>query len=239
MQVSQLFVFLILMGAFLAFALWRNKLTPAACVTAAAVGCCIFAGIGLPGIYIIGAFFLLAVTATRWGTSVKQRLDFAEHDGGRRNSGQVLANGGVAALLGIFAWAGFVDRDLCFLLLAGALSSATADTLSSELGTLYGQRYVDIINFKLGKKGENGVVSMEGTLIGVAASAIIAVLTWMETNAPMAILVVVIAGTFGNLVDSILGATLERKGHLSNNAVNFLNTFAAAALTWLLIKLFY
>ncbi len=47
------------------------------------------------------------------------------------------------------------------------------------------------------------------------------------------------AATFGNLVDSILGATLERKGHLSNNAVNFLNTFAAAALTWLLIKLFY
>jgi uncharacterized membrane protein len=32
----------------------------------------------------------------------------------------------------------------------------------------------------------------------------------------------------GNLADSFMGATLERQQVLSNNAVNFLNTFLAA-----------
>ena len=37
-----------------------------------------------------------------------------------------------------------------------------------------------------------------------------------------------VAGTAGNLVDSVLGATLERGGVLRNNAVNFINTLTGA-----------
>jgi uncharacterized membrane protein len=44
---------------------------------------------------------------------------------------------------------------------------------------------------------------------------------------------IVLTGTIGNLADSILGATYERKGAIGNNAVNFLNTLIAALLIWL------
>jgi uncharacterized membrane protein len=45
---------------------------------------------------------------------------------------------------------------------------------------------------------------------------------------------IVVAGTAGNLADSYLGATLERKQLLSNDAVNFLNTAIAALIAYLL-----
>jgi uncharacterized membrane protein len=48
------------------------------------------------------------------------------------------------------------------------------------------------------------------------------------------LLIIIIAGTIGNLTDSVLGGTVERKGLVNNNTVNFLNT-ATAALTALLL----
>jgi uncharacterized membrane protein len=44
---------------------------------------------------------------------------------------------------------------------------------------------------------------------------------------------IIIAGTAGNLSDSVLGALLERKNIIGNNAVNFLNTFIAALVALL------
>jgi uncharacterized membrane protein len=38
------------------------------------------------------------------------------------------------------------------------------------------------------------------------------------------------AAFFGTIVDSLLGATLERPGRLGNNAVNFTSTAFSAAL---------
>ena len=42
------------------------------------------------------------------------------------------------------------------------------------------------------------------------------------------------AAIAATLVDSLLGATLERKRRLGNNAVNFLSTLAAAAIAFAL-----
>jgi uncharacterized membrane protein len=47
-------------------------------------------------------------------------------------------------------------------------------------------------------------------------------------------LLIALAGIAGNLVDSILGASLERKHYINNDVVNFLNTLAAALFVWVL-----
>ena len=49
--------------------------------------------------------------------------------------------------------------------------------------------------------------------------------------------VIIIAGTIGNIADSLLGATLEKKQAIKNDAVNFLNTSVAAFLAFIIAKL--
>jgi uncharacterized membrane protein len=44
---------------------------------------------------------------------------------------------------------------------------------------------------------------------------------------------------FGLLFDSLLGATLERRGWLNNDAVNFLSTASAAAFTLGLLAILF
>ena len=39
-----------------------------------------------------------------------------------------------------------------------------------------------------------------------------------------------LAGILGTFFDSLLGATIERRGLIGNNTVNFLSTLAAAAI---------
>ena len=121
------------------------------------------------------------------------------------------------------------------MLLAAAFSSATADTVSSELGSVYGRKFYDVLSFKKGRCGADGVISVEGLLFGMAGSLLIAFVYAACINGWNGdCFLIIIAGTAGNLADSYLGATLERKGIIGNDAVNFLNTVIAALILWLL-----
>ena len=113
-------------------------------------------------------------------------------------------------------------------MIAGSFAAAAADTLSSELGNVYGSRYYNILTFRKDTRGLNGVVSLEGSLLGIAGSVVIAGIYGFAYGWSPGPLYIVLAGTAGNLVDSLLGATWERKHYLSNNGVNFLTTLIGA-----------
>ncbi|KIC89550.1 DUF92 domain-containing protein [Flavihumibacter sp. ZG627] len=205
-----------------------RKLTLPAASTGAAIAGCIFAGVGWTGIFIMGSFFVLAVLATSWNQDFKQSLGVAEKIQGLRTISQVAANGLVAGLLGLMAFWMEEYRPLLQLLIAGSFSSATADTISSELGTVYGKKFYNILSLRKDKRGENGVVSIEGLVFGIIGSNIIAALYVASFGWSIHFLWIIIAGTLGNLTDSILGAALERRSLIGNNAVNFLNTVVGA-----------
>src|SRR4051795_12586121 len=59
---------------------------------------CIYVGGGYAGLLMLAAFFVLGTVTTAWGLGQKQRLGIAEKNKGRRTSGQVLANAGVAGI---------------------------------------------------------------------------------------------------------------------------------------------
>jgi uncharacterized protein (TIGR00297 family) len=205
-----------------------HKLTRAAAITGGLTGAVIYYGAGWIGILMMTLFFILGTLATSWKHSLKEKWGIAEKNKGARNAAQVLANAGVALLLSIMSLIFPQQRELYVLMIAASFSSAAADTLSSELGSVYGKRFYNIRTWEKDQRGLDGVISFEGCCFGVLGSVCIAVLYAIFFGWNQHFAWIIITGTFGNFSDSWMGATLERKGRIRNDAVNFINTLVAA-----------
>ena len=117
--------------------------------------------------------------------------------------------------------------------LSAALSEAAADTVSSEVGQALGEKPRLITSWKTVPAGTNGAVSLMGTLAGVAAAGIVSSVCFLGGLVPVhGLLVSVGSAVFGMVVDSFLGAVLERRGLLDNDSVNFLSTLASAVASF-------
>jgi uncharacterized protein (TIGR00297 family) len=217
------------------YSLKARKLKLAGAIAGGLLALLIFYGTGLTGFLMMTGFFLLGTAATSWQKEAKVQLTGIKEPA--RSAFQVLANAGIPAILAVLALMFPEQRYLWLLMVSGAFASAAADTVSSELGTVYGRRFYNILTFKRDIRGKNGVISLEGTLWGIGASAVITVIHGYLEGWGTGSLWILIAGTAGNLSDSVLGASLENKGVLSNDAVNFLNTLTASVtilLAWTL-----
>jgi uncharacterized protein (TIGR00297 family) len=86
-----------------------------------------------------------------------------------------------------------------------------------------------LTTLRLVEPGTDGGVSLIGTLAGVAAAVLVAIAGSLALGGGRTIFCISCAGAvFGLFFDSLLGATLERRGWLNNDAVNFLSTASAA-----------
>ncbi|WP_183559072.1 DUF92 domain-containing protein [Mucilaginibacter sp. SP1R1] len=228
-----LLVLILIVG--IGYSVSAEKLTAIAAFTGAVVACLVFAGAGYTGIAMMTCFFILGSAATTWQHGKKQDFTTAREHKNGRTAGQVLANAGIAGITGVLILLWPLQAHLWLLMMTASLASATADTLSSELGTVYGRRFFNVITLKPDQRGLDGVISLEGVLIGVVGCIVISFIYALGFGWSTNLVIVIVAGTAGNLADSILGATLERKGYIRNNMVNFLNTLIAA----LIVLLFY
>jgi uncharacterized protein (TIGR00297 family) len=213
------------------FSYQKRKLTLTATLMACVVAICIYCGTRWIGIALLGTFFLIGIAVTSANKKQKQHSGYSADENGR-DAKQVLANGSLAAIVAIIALIFPEQQEIFLLMMACIFSSATADTVSSELGFVYGRNCYNILTLKKDTRGENGVISIEGTLSGLAGSIFIAFIysLTIEQFQVCSVLTIILAGTIGNIADSVLGATLERNHLIGNNAVNFLNTLIAALI---------
>jgi uncharacterized protein (TIGR00297 family) len=192
------------------------------------LGTAIYTFLDWRGFLLLGAFFVLGSAVTKLGYRRKAAAQLAQEDEGRRGARHALANVTVAALCALFA--ALTPHPVLFALaFAGAFATAASDTASSEIGQLLGRRTFLITTLKPVPRGTQGAVSVEGTLAGVAASAVIAALGAAVGLYPwVGVAPVVVAAFAGITFESVVGATIERRGWLDNEAVNFLNTLVGA-----------
>jgi uncharacterized protein (TIGR00297 family) len=189
---------------------------------------------GLAGVAGLLTVFVLTWVATRFGYKRKQRLGTAEARTGR-DALQVLANLGTSSICAVLYAAVWPDRRL-LVAMAAALAEAAADTVSSEMGQALGGEPRLITTRQKVEPGTDGAVTLAGTMDGAtAAVAVGLVFALSQTLSWRLFAVCAGAGVAGMILDSLLGATLERKHWLRNNAVNFASTIFAAALAFLLV----
>ncbi|MCB1056330.1 MAG: DUF92 domain-containing protein, partial [Acidobacteria bacterium] len=192
------------------------------------IGTLIYACLGWQGYLLLLAFFVLGTGATKLGYRRKAEAGLAQEGGGRRGASHALANTGVAAACALFAVV-TPFSPILVLAFAAAFATAAADTASSEIGQLWGRRTFLITTLRPVPRGTEGAVSLEGTLAGIAASAVVAGLGVAVGLFGLAgALVVVVAAFVGTTLESLAGATLENRGLLDNEAMNFLNTLVGA-----------
>jgi uncharacterized protein (TIGR00297 family) len=187
----------------------------------------------LPGL----ALFVLAFSATRFRRPQKEQSGIAESRRGRGPS-QVAANMGAAALVALLClfrnWGPYSSsKQLLAIALSAALAEAAADTVSSEIGQALGGKPILLTTLKRVPPGTDGGVTLAGTLAGCLAGLLIALvaiptlrLDWKQAGIAAA------AGVWGLFADSLIGATVERRGWLNNDLVNFLSTVIAVLLAF-------
>lgn len=190
------------------------------------LGTLLYAFGGWQGFVQLFAFFVLGTACTRIGFAKKSALGIAQEKGGRRGAKNAFANTTAGVVFAILA-ASTTHPGLFHLALIAAFATAAADTVSSEIGQAFGRTTYLVTTFRRVPPGTDGAVSLEGTLAGIAASAVLAGAGWACGLADArGAAIVVVAAFIGTTFESYLGATFERMKKVDNEVVNFANTVA-------------
>lgn len=153
--------------------------------------------------------------------SIASRLNRKSRDKSGRTALQILANGLPAAL-------GIALGSPAFFL--GALATASADTLASEVGAK--SRYAWHPLKGRVESGTNAAVSLRGTIALIAGALIFAPwAVWLGVP----VWAVVVGGIVGALADTLLGLIEDRLEWWTNDLTNFLATASGGLITALLL----
>ena len=153
-----------------------------------------------------------------------------------RNWRNALANAGVAtgyALLSLLSSSTQL-RSAFVIGAVATLAASLSDSLSHGIGVVFGGKPRLITTWQLVEPGENGGVSLAGSAVGIVSAfgfAALAVFVGL-VGWPGALLAAT-GACAGNLIDSLLGATVERRGLMANEGVNFSAVSFAGAIVLL------
>ncbi|NJE25751.1 DUF92 domain-containing protein [Thermococcus sp. MV5] len=197
--------------------------------------------LGLGGVYpflALLAFVILGILATKYHFSEKIRNGIAQEGKGIRSWENVLGNGLAALIFLVMEYC--TKQDIFWSATFSAIATANADTLASELGKIWGKTPRIITTLQPAVPGEEGAISLQGEAVAIAGAFVIGLFAIPLSNKWIEMLTAITLGGFlGCNIDSIIGATLEKRGLVNNHHTNFLATFigglAGALIFYLLL----
>ena len=201
-----------LSAALIAFGAYRaHSLSRSGAWGALLEGTIIFGLGGWRWAVLLLAFFISSSALTRLFGKKKASLYEKFDKGGKRDIGQVLANGAVASFFaGLHFF--FPAATWTWVACAASLAAVNADTWATELGVLNPSLPRLITSWKPVERGTSGGISLHGTLAATSGAAFIAILGgWLGPAGRgwVNLEIMLIAGLLGSLFDSILGATVQ------------------------------
>ena len=194
-------------------------------------------------------FLISSFGATKYRFDWKKSEGFQEGTRGERTWKNVAANGAVPALIALLSfiaqWSNPADdvfpKDIASYLFASAIAVAAADTAASEIGIIDPRVYM-ITTFERTKRGTDGGISLTGQLAAFVAAAYTSTVAYVLfaffneslMSGPATLFIPLLCGFLGCQIDSVIGATLERRGRigkLGNNLASIgLGTLIAFSL---------
>ncbi|RMF26583.1 MAG: TIGR00297 family protein [Cyanobacteria bacterium J083] len=221
----------------IAFLLPKKLLTPTGYLHAWLLGVIIWGTLGWQGYAVVMFYFLAGSLITLIGIEKKEAEGIAEKRSGVRGPENVWGSALTAAICALGTL--LVDPAIANLLILGyvaSFSTKLSDTSASEVGKAYGERTFLITTFESVPPGTEGAVSLEGTIAGVLASILIALLGYTVGLIDLlGIVYCVIAAFIATNLESVIGATVQEKfTWLTNEVVNFINTLIGATVAILL-----
>jgi uncharacterized protein (TIGR00297 family) len=198
---------------------------------------------GLTWFMLLLAFYLLGGGFTRYGYSHKAKLGIAQSHGGVRGYKNVYSNSLVPLVLAVCygVYRNEVFNEIFIYAFIASVATANGDTLASEIGETSRSKPRMITTLKETEPGVDGGVTPLGEAASIAGALIIGILAAVTgMTGPFGIVVGAIGGFLGTNFDSFLGATLQRRGILSNNGVNLAATAFGAlvgAVLWYILQI--
>jgi uncharacterized protein (TIGR00297 family) len=234
-----------------------GSLTPAGTGAALAVGAAVFWGTGWWGLAALFTFFIGSTAVSHFCPD--PAADRGEAKGGRRDAGQVVANGGAPALGALL---GLSDHRTGLWVVAIGLAAAAADTWATAIGATRHASPRHLLTGRPVPPGTSGGVTWRGSAGGAAGAMSVGAVAWLGSGELRLFAACLGVGTLGMLVDSLLGATLQGRFHcpacdtaterprhrcgtiarpvggirwLTNDGVNGLSTLLATGIGWWIV----
>lgn len=196
----------------------RKSLSASGMLAAMGMGTLMYGLGSLPWYGLLIYFFVSSTVWSKLKRKAKQQAESGYEKGGRRDAGQVWANGGIGLLLCIasFVW----PHPVWWFAFLGVMGTVTADTWATELGGLSRSKPRSIRTGRIVEPGTSGGITrlgMTASILGAGSIGVLgAVLAWLlgEVTIPIAwVVAATLGGTAGSLTDSWLGATVQRMNH--------------------------
>jgi uncharacterized protein (TIGR00297 family) len=192
----------------------QNLLDLQGFTAATVIGCTVIFLGGIQWFILLVSFLIFAGITTKYRYEQKNELHAAQEKKGARGWRNVMANGGIAIISSLGY--GFTHSVVFEAMFLGAVSTAAADTLATELGLLSENEPHLITSLRQRvKRGVSGGVSLLGETASLLGSFLIAVvasiISFSGLPTPQLWVISLISGFFGSTFDSILGATLQSR----------------------------
>ncbi len=213
----------------------QKALTKSGVIHAWFLGVVVWGCLGWRGYAVVSAYFILGTSVTKIGLKQKTAKGIAEKRGGARGPENVWGS----ALTGLLCAIGYAltSDPIWWLGYVASFAAKLGDTTSSEVGKAYGQRTFLITTLEAVPAGTEGAISLEGSLAGIVAAAVLTGLAfgiatpWIQLNAWLWLSICWFAAVVANIIESWIGVVLQPYWTwLTNEWVNGIQTTVAALL---------